>query len=455
VASVTREERANVVAVGVVVFLERLYRCSQECGDCLSQVTVWPVFLLFLPKINLITFRGETAGIRLDDIVLFVVAAVLVGASITKLRFKVDSLPAIGLAVVGVFTLSNVINSEHSSFLYSLRLVEYLVFFWAGKSLIRSGHNFTLLVKLLIVINCAFIFLQYAGIAGGFAADGYESAPGRPFGLSANHPAEMGALLNLLFAPLAFEDDAPSPTFWFWSVFIAGAIFLTESRSALFVHCVLTLIYVFRHAKNKAGFVLKSAFVSGALIAAFALVPNPLQERSADLFSPQNLEAARQLYDNMPAEKSFTGFTEGSEAEDAPRDVDASLYMRGFKWTYVIKIMFTAPWTVWILGLGPGALGPALDGGWLRLLAEAGVVGTLAFLILLWKISSLSRSCAMAVLALALNMVTIDSQNAYKVMAFLFLLAGTYVAQIQLGKEWLESQSAALPKQPDLPDQSS
>jgi proteasome assembly chaperone (PAC2) family protein len=89
--------------------------------------------------------------------------------------------------------------------------------------------------------------------------------------------------------------------------------------------------------------------------------------------------------------------------------------------------MFTAPWVVWILGLGPGALGPALDGGWLRLLAETGIVGTFAFLFMLRKISNLDRACVMAVLALAANMVMVDSQNAYKVMAFLFLMAGVSV----------------------------
>jgi hypothetical protein len=37
----------------------------------------------------------------------------------------------------------------------------------------------------------------------------------------------------------------------------------------------------------------------------------------------------------------------------------------------------------------------------------------------------------MAVLALSINMVMVDSQNAYKVMAFLFLLAGAQVQTAQ------------------------
>jgi hypothetical protein len=91
--------------------------------------------------------------------------------------------------------------------------------------------------------------------------------------------------------------------------------------------------------------------------------------------------------------------------------------------------MSVESWTVWIFGVGPGTLGPALDGGWLRLVSETGAVGTVAFLFLMRKISNLSIACSMSVLALAVNMLMVDSQNAYKVMVFLFFLAGTQIGQ--------------------------
>ncbi len=441
--ALTSQQRAHVAATGAVLLFDRLYEEGQKAGVFLSRCALWPIFLLFLPKINLVSVGGETAGVRLDDIVLFLVLLILFCSWMTELHFKVDWLPGIAFGVIGVFCLSNLIHWEHSNVLYSLRLVEYLVFFWTGKALYESRHHLRPLLHYLIGINCAVILLQYAGVVGGFSAEGYTLSLDRPFGLSANHPAEMGALLNLSFAALVFDNETESSrSFWLWDLLVGVCIFLTQSRSALFVHCLLTFVYAFQHARNRTAFALKSAFISGGLIAAFIFVPNPLKERSADLFSTQNVEAARQLYDTMPAEKEFTGFAEGSEAEDAPEDVDISLYMRGFKWTYVTKIMFTAPWTVWILGLGPGSLGPALDGGWLRLLAETGVVGTFAFLILLWKISSLSRACAMAVLALAVNMVMVDSQNAYKVMAILFLIAGVQ-AQRKLRESPVATVSSA------------
>jgi hypothetical protein len=445
VSNLASQERTDAIAFGAVALTERAYLMGEQSFSFFSHISLWPVVLLFLPKINLLSFGGETAGIRLDDLVLFLVILVLLCGWVTDLRFKVEPVPATACVVIGIFCLSNLVNLDKSNVLYSLRFVEYLVFFWAGKSLVRFEFSLNSVVKLLVGINCLAILLQFAGVIGGFSAEGYTNATARPFGISTNHPAEMGALLNLAFAALVFAANKKVfARFWVWCVVIAVCILITESRSALAVHCVLTWLYTYQHTKNRTGFVLKSAFVSGVLIAGLVLLPNPVKERSSDLLSPQNVDAARQLYDSVPAEKQFTGF-EGSEAEDAPQDVDVSAYMRGFKWIYVTKIMFTAPWPVWVLGLGPGALGPALDGGWLRLITESGVVGTLAFLTLLRKITSLSRSCAMAVLALAVNMVTVDSQNAYKVMAFLFLLAGVWAQKTILERTAASRSGAQLP----------
>src|ERR1035437_2388925 len=419
----SRYEPAHVGVFAIVTFAEVVYRYSKKVVELLTRPILWPAILLFIPKINLISFREETAGIRLDDVVLLTAICLLLCSWIVELEFHLDTVPAMGLAVVAVFCTSNLLNADHSNVLYSLRLVEYLVFFWSGKYLVRYGYDFALLVKLLIGVNCGVILMQYVGIVGGFTADGYESAVERPFGLSANHPAEMGAFLNLLFAALVFGSKTAA-RFWYWCALTGLCIFITGSRSALFAHCLLTLVYVYKHSRNKAVFALRTAVVSGLLFTVFAVMPNAVSSRSADLFSPQNLETFRAVYDDIPVDRQFTGFVDGGDPGEAPEGVDPSWYMRGYKWAQVVKTMFASPWTVWIFGLGPGALTPALDGGWLRLISETGVVGTIAFLFLMRKISILNAACVMAVVALAVNMLMVDSHNAYKVMAFLFFLAG-------------------------------
>ena len=424
-----REERVPVAIFATVFLGEFAYRYAKKGVLLLRQPLLWPTILFFIPKINLIGFRNETAGIRLDDSILFVVAALLLIDCIARLDFTIDPFPLTGFAVVGIFCLSNLVNSgplsaRHASLLYSLRLAEYMIFFWVGKYLVRSGYDFDFMVKTLVGLNCAIIILQFAGVVGGFTAQGYESSVARPFGITANHPAEMGALFNLLFAAVVFGTK---PTrFWFWSFLIGACILITESRSALLAHIVLTLIYAYRHSKSKIGFSLKAGVVAGLLVAVFAALPGD-NERSANLFSRQNLEAFQVLYDNIPVDRQFADVSDGGAPEDSPEGVDVSWYMRGFKWAEVVKTMLAESWPVWILGFGPGAIGIGLDGGWLRLVIETGIAGTIAFLVLLRKIASLSAACSMAVLALGVNMVMIDAQIGYKIMAFLFFLVGVEV----------------------------
>jgi hypothetical protein len=409
---------------------ELLYRYVRKPALLLSQPVLWPVFLFFLPKVNFIGFRNESAGIRFDDSTLLIIAVLLLVGWITNLNFTVEPLPMAGFAVVGVFCLSNLINigQGHSSFLYSLRLVEYMIFYWSGRSLVRSRYDLHVIVKSLIGLNCAIVILQFTGIVGGFTADGYEAVVGRPFGFSANHPAEMGALFNLLFAALVFGSK--DVKFWRWSLLVGACVLLIESRSALLAHCLLTLIYVYKHSNHKIAFARRAALVSALLIAVFASIPSEVNSRSINLFSPQNFQTFRDVYDNIPVDRQFKNVDEGGAPGDSPEGVDVSWYIRVFKWTEVVKTMLAQSWTIWILGVGPGGIGVALDGGWLRLIVETGIVGTVAFLALMRKISRLSTACSMAVFALAVNMLMIDSHMAYKVMAFLFFLVG---AEVQSG----------------------
>ena len=241
----------------------------------------------------------------------------------------------------------------------------------------------------------------------------------------------MAAILNLLFAALVFADKPINV--WRWSLIVGFFVFLTGSRSSVVAHCLLILVYVYKHSKSKVNFVVTSGCIAGSLVAILAAVPNTITARSADLFTIQNVDMIRDVYNSIPVDRQFSDVSEGGAQEDSPEGVDLSWYERGYKWTLVTKTMLAQSWFIWILGVGPGGIGIALDGGWLRILVETGIVGTAAFLFLLRKISQLSAACSMAVLGLALNMFMIDSHLAYKVMAFLFLLTGVYV-QRNLGR---------------------
>src|SRR5271166_3662049 len=139
----TGYEPTQLAVFTIVGLAEFVYRSAKKLCALLSWPVLWPTILLLIPKINLIPFRNETAGIRLDDFILLTVITLLLCVWIAELDFHLDPIPASGFAVVVVFCTSNLINVGHSNFLYSLRLIEYLVFFWAGKYFVRCHFDVT------------------------------------------------------------------------------------------------------------------------------------------------------------------------------------------------------------------------------------------------------------------------------------------------------------------------
>jgi hypothetical protein len=418
----------------VIPFEEIIYFTKQRHparqGGGLARLSFHPVVsavgLFFIPKLNLVNIGGETAGIRVDDLLLLWIALYLIVNQIQKMDFKVTYLTASCLAVAGSFFISNVINLHHSSLFYALRILEYLIFLWVGKSFAERG-NLQKTLKWLIFINCTVIFLQAAGIIGAFRWEGYLSKISFPSGL-ANHQAEMGAWLNLMFAALVFGGRVK---FWRWNLLVLISIFLTGSRISLAAHCILTLIYVYRGSKHKGLILLRVAVVAGLLSSTIAFIPNRVSERSGSVLSLDNLSMFKNYYDKLPVEAEFADFSDDRDPVNSPDSVDPSWWMRVVKWSQVIKLYLNASLITKAFGIGPGTLGPALDGGWLRLIVESGVVGVFFFVFMFRKIAALSTACSMAVLALSINMLMIDSHLSYKVMAFLFFLAGyTYKRNI-------------------------
>lgn len=106
-------------------------------------------------------------------------------------------------------------------------------------------------------------------------------------------------------------------------------------------------------------------------------------------------------------------------------EVDASWSMRGIKWIYAVKLYLSHP-MYWMIGVGAGSFGNALDGGWLRITTETGIIGLLLFVMFLMRVKRLSPTMSLCVIAFCINMLMIDIYMSYKVMSMMLLLAGYY-----------------------------
>src|SRR6202035_430524 len=168
------------------------------------------------------------------------------------------------------------------------------------------------------------------------------------------------------------------------------------------------------------------------------LIPNPLTERSENLFSVANIERFQDQYSkaSVPDEK-FEGW---SEVYTADEYTDLSWLIRLARWIIAIKTWTNSP-LAWFVGVGPGNWGPALDGGWLRVMSEWGLLGLSIFLVFLYRIAQISRATFALVVALAIIMLFIDIHIAYKAMSLFFFLSGYAYNKARANQQGIDKAS--------------
>jgi hypothetical protein len=379
--------------------------------------------LLFTVKFNLVSFAGESAGLRIDDALIFAIGALLFVGWLVRWRTGLAPVEKCFAGMLLVFLVSNAWNLgvyHQSSPLYSARMCEYFLFFYFGLYF-AEFYRLAPLVATWLGFNGMVMLLQAAHLVGAFASEGYKPDAGRAMGITGG-PWEVGAMINFCFAILLAEYrlSTRKVLMLFAATFVL--VLLTGARMPALAHIVLLLLYFGRHSRNPLHFVLKIFVPLGLVLAVLVLVPNPVAARSSKLLSAENVRLVADAYGSLPVPDHFV---ELPPLPAVSGDVDLSWLVRSIKWVYVAKLWASQP-VAWFIGLGPGTVGIALDGGWLRLLVEEGLLGVAAFLALFAAIGRLDRAMRDVALGLFISMLMIDIHIAYKAMSFIFFMAGCY-----------------------------
>lgn len=381
--------------------------------------------LLFTPRLNFVSIPGQTAGLRLDDLVLAFVAFILFADVILTFSgvITLTNIEKYAFLFILASGISNAINMSihsRSNALYSARIAEYFIFFYMG-ALYAERYRLKNLAWLLLWINGLVMILQAVGLIGGFASSGVVArTSNRAIGLTGG-PWEVGGLINFCTAILAFETKIAARRACYIFVLSFFLIFLTAARMPMIANLVLLIIFVFRKSKHKALAALLLSCVITVLAASLIMIPNHLTKRSGNLFSSENIDYLSKTYKSMDIRSDSPTFN----ALAVPEDTDLSWLMRVAKWVYAAKTWISDP-ASWPLGVGPGTWGPALDGGWLRLLTENGIIGVILFCLMMRAAQRESFAMKALILCLFINMLMIDLNIAYKAMAFIFFAAGYY-----------------------------
>lgn len=409
--------------------------------------------LLFFPKLNIVGIGEETAGLRADDLLLLLFSLPCVGALF--FRDKLSEIETTLFAIVGFSLFSFAINRllftaellpVGASLFYCLRLLEYFLFFYTGMLAFRFLRLETI-VKGFFLWNLLLMLLQKMQIIGIFSVEGYISDPDdRMLGI-ASFGSEIGFLLNLLFCFLIYrKNDGDHPRFlrlpaeldrlmnllypYLLLLVFVLLVVLSGARMAIFA---LFVIFLFKMKdlvswRNPSSYILPVlALTLGLTLMIYTLyTASNIVTRSKGLLSFANIDLISTVWDNIVLDY------DPIDKETVRKGLhDTSWWMRIHKWCYAAKLYVLHP-ECWLQGIGPGFAMAALDGGYLRILTETGIVGCALYGRLFYLMASQSRELYWMMAAFMLNMIFFDVYLAYKPMSFLFLIVGyTYASNRQ------------------------
>jgi len=383
------------------------------------------IVFIFLPKLNVIDIAGS--GIRIDDFFLLAVILLITLLSLLKIsHFNMILSDPVFRIVFYLFLLScfsfliNLNDMKMANILYCVRLIEYSAFIYIGYYFYKFNINIYKIVLYYGLLSIGIIYLQHFNLFGGFVLGEYQSSvSGRPIGLTAG-PWEVAMLLNIfiIFIQIYIKSNVK----YMYLLIAFSAILLTGSRIALLSSVLILVISYWRVLfKSPIKFTLFSIFAGIFIVLSFN---STVYERSRALFTFDNIEYAKDFYSQIkPSDNvDLNKLSRQVNYNDTERDVSWMLRVR--KWIYLFKNNMQSYKTIFF-GHGPGYYGPAVDGSFVRVFGEIGLLGLFLYFMMLKKIM-INDVLFYITIALCINMLFIDIIFSYKTMTFVFFIYGYY-----------------------------
>lgn len=409
-------------------------------------LTVICLPLLFFPKLNLLSVQRETAGLRLDDLVLMALTPVFLWTALA-MKNQLNGIEKTLLTIFFFSLFSFVLNRlfvtigwlhVDASLFYCLRLCEYFLFFYIGACAARF-YSIESIAALFLAWNAILMLLQKMQIVGIFTHQGYQppSLHDRMLGIT-SFGAEIGLLINLLFCLLIYSRHSLMPRRWHLPsalrqtvpallpyallLFCLFLTILTGARIAIFTLIAVFILSLPNFVRRRTAvnyLVLLVTLIAGCAVAIYGIsYYSSIAERSSGLLSFDNIVLITKVWNNIPVDYDPIGHEAVSNL-----GYDSSWWMRIHKWCYALKIYCQHPFC-WLQGVGPGFAMAALDGGFLRILTEMGIIGSLLYGRLFYLMAQQSTQLKWMTIAFLCNMIFFDAYLAYKPMSLLFLTLG-------------------------------
>lgn len=414
------------------------------------------LFVILVPKLAVMSIPGTYVAIRGEDalIALFVLRSLIV-ALLSKTNSKISNIALrnivfafslyIAWCLIAVLMgLSHgYIKNPLLGFMFLFRKVEYFSLMYFGIVYFNKSKNnskFLLLIDFCVILLLAVGIMQKFNLIGAYSLGQYKPIASDRIMSTFSGAYEYAGFL-LLITPIYIHKmlNNKYKLLWVGYLFIiAYSLLITESRISLVAYFGIFLIGCINLIKRNIkkllifGYILITIVVTGVLLQSFIQAG---KTKSLERFDTLNAPAMWQetLYAwNMRDYETF--LLNGPQLYFTGTDLSYSLRMS--KWMNYIDGVVHHPF----VGLGLSTTGEAVDGNFIRILAESGIIGFLLWAFVMFRIYRFAKNLVkqnkiegtivhLGLIALLLSAIFIDVFEASKVAMVFWLFVGWMITQ--------------------------
>ncbi|OII37980.1 hypothetical protein BIV02_15375 [Curtobacterium sp. MMLR14_014] len=393
------------------------------------------------PRVDIMEFAGSSVRIEDALLALALVAVVAQWKTVRPLingRTGIALVTMISIATAGIAAVLGTVHLA-PALLYAVRPFEYWAIFPVALALLDTGGRRaeTALVRVLALTTIAHSAVATAQFLFGFNIGFSAFSLERGAGLT-NGPYELGAIMAMLICFWLAEGRMVL------AAVAAGGLLMSLSRiSIIGAMCGLAAMAIamlirkspatdLRKRTLRPGSVITATVAIVAILLAFPLlstkVIQPAIDRTQSTSISASWEAGRQLAAITPRSADSDQYAAtayeaiGDTVLDNVTSGDASNEVRFYRWNLLLNEITRSSERVF-LGLGPSFAGPSVDGAYLRIVAESGLVGAIVWMAMFGRwIRRAPAWFVGAAVSLFVGGVFIDIFYAERPMVFLWLL---------------------------------
>jgi hypothetical protein len=400
-----------------------------------SNRTLYFILLWCLCSFKVLLGGVGEAGLRVDDLLIVLAFAILAWRGDLR-RVPRSKALNLYLLFIGINLCSTVWNSWTGrvdfiyAALFAVRLLEYLVFYYLGFVLMESGANFWRGFQTYFYALCVVVPLQTVGLIPVASRFNAVRASG-----NTNGPYELAIVAAFFLCFFGYQERKKL------SATAAFALLVLTASRITFVGTAISFMMrtLLRNRSKLRTLALAAAFLLAAWGVSAWIQPHPGAEgnseslnnrlnNSSSLLSVSDLSA---LWDVVPTYRTEGDYFQGAFIDAGEfafvSGKDASGMIRVYRWAALLKTTVSSFDSV-VIGLGPSFGSAAVDGYFVRVFIETGLIGLIAFLLfaraLLLQRNGAHGAFREFVIILLVTACAIDVFTSYKAMLLLWTWHG-------------------------------